>query len=295
MISLLPFQIDASTTIAERYRSFITDTGRPTKRGFGPLPFYQSLQALTGSGKTPILADSVSQMRTVHPVEPIVLWISKAKVVVEQTLANFVDGGKYHHLIDRFSAIALPEGTPSHVEDASEGLILLGTVGTFNSKERGDRRIFDVQEDKGGLSLWDSLIRRQTDGGVKRPLIIVYDEGHNLTDQQTDLLLELRPEAMVVATATPRLSGSLSEFIEILYLNGYTAEQLRTSIPSTAVVEAELVKRRIELGGYVTAEEVAIAALLDDHKMLNEVAKSLNVPFVPKCIYVCKTNIKDDE
>jgi type III restriction enzyme len=295
MISLLPFQIEAATTIADRYRSFVTDPERPAKRGYGPLPFYQSLQALTGSGKTPILADCVAQMRTAHPIEPIVLWISKAKVVVEQTLANFVDGGKYHHLIDRYTAMALPDCLPGHVEDASQGLILLGTVGTFNSKERGDRRIFEVQQDKGGLSLWDALIRRETVEGVKRPLFIVYDEGHNLTDQQANLLLELKPEAIVVATATPRLSGTLAEIVEILFRNNYTAEQLRTSIPSTAVVEAELVKRQIQLGGYVTAEEVAIAALLDDHRSLSEAAQALHAPFTPKCIYVCKTNIKDDE
>ncbi len=295
MISLLPFQIDAATTLADRYRSFITDPERPAKRGYGPLPFYQTLQALTGSGKTPILADSVSQMRTVDAVEPVVLWISKAKVVVEQTLANFADGGKYHHLIDRFTTTALPDAVPADIEEASQGLILLGTVGTFNSKERGDRRIFEVQQDKGGLSLWDALIHRETTEGRKRPLFIVYDEGHNLTDQQTDLLLELRPEAMVVATATPRLSGNLAEIVEILFRNGYTAEQLRTFVPSRAVVDAELVKRRILLGGYVTAEEVAISALLEDHRSLCDTAAGLHLPFKPKCIYVCKTNEKDDE
>lgn len=295
MISLFPFQTDASTTIFKRYQAFITDPERPRKRGFGPVPFYQSLHALTGSGKTPILADAVSLMRTVHPVEPIILWISKATVVIEQTLANFLDGGKYNHLIDHFVATALRDCTPSNIEDASVGLILLGTVATFNSKERGDRLIFGVQMDKGGLSLWDTLIQRRTVTGVKRPLIIVYDEGHNLTNQQADLLLELRPEAIIVASATPRMPDKIVEIIDFLKLNGYSDAQLRTPVQSSAVVDAELVKREVRLGGYVTSEEVAISAMIEDYRDLATTAAQLGLSFSPKCIYVCKTNIKGDE
>lgn len=295
MISLFPFQIEASTTIAERYREFILDSERPHQRGYGPLPFYQSLHALTGAGKTPILADAVTQMRTIHSVEPIVLWISKAKVVVEQTLANFVDGGKYYHLIDRFTATALRDCSPNDIEDTSTGLILLGTVATFNSKERGDRLIFDARQDKGGLSLWDTLIYRKVAGEVKRPLFIVYDEGHNLTDQQADLLLELHPDAIILATATPRLPLKLAAIVDILKYNGYTDESLRTSIHSTAVVDAELVKRAVQLGGYVTAEEVAISALMSDYRDLLETTIAHRASFTPKCIYVCKTNVPGDE
>ncbi len=295
MISLFPFQVDASTTIATRYRNFITDPERPRQKGYGPLPFYQSLHALTGSGKTPILADAVAQMRTTHPVEPIVLWISKARVVVEQTLANFSDGGKYREFVGPFQAMALRDCTPRDIEDGGSGLLLLGTVATFNSKERGDRLIFDVRTDKGGLSLWDALIERKMVGGVKRPMVIVYDEGHNLSDQQADLLLELRPEAIIVASATPRLPRNLVSIIEMLKHNGYTDDDLKTAIRSTAVVEAELVKREIDLGGYVTAEEDAISAMLADYRALAGLPPRYGATFTPKCIYVCKTNVPGDE
>lgn len=295
MISLFPFQIEASTAIADRFRSFITDPERPSQRGYGLLPFYQSLHALTGSGKTPVLADAVTQMRTVFAVEPIVLWISKAKVVVDQTLTNFQDGGKYHHLVDRFVAMPLPECGLDHIEDAHAGLILLGTVGLFNSKEKGDRRIYEARPDTGELSLWDNLINRGAASGKRRPLTIVYDEGHNLTDQQANILLELHPEAFILASATPRLPPKLAEFVAILHSNQYTDDQLRTSIQSTAVVEAELVKREVDLGGYVTAEEEAISAMLADLNDLKKAASAHGLAFTPKCIYVCKTNIKDDE
>jgi type III restriction enzyme len=204
MINLFPFQAEAATQIADRYRKFITDPDRPSRRGYGPQPYYQTLRALTGAGKTPILAAVVSEMRVATPIEPIVLWISKGKVVVDQTLANFSDGGKYAHLLPHFQALALRDAVPDQVHDGAGALILLGTVATFNSKERGDRRIFERGQDAGKESLWEALIDRTVITGKKRPLIVVYDEGHNLTDQQGDLLLELRPDALVVAShATP--------------------------------------------------------------------------------------------
>ena len=295
MISLFPFQLDASTNIADRYRDFITDIERPRLRGYGPLPFYQSLYALTGAGKTPILADAIAQMRTVNSIEPVILWVSKAKVVVEQTLSNFEDGGKYHHLIEGFSAMPLPDCTPQIVEDATYGLLLLGTAGTFNSKEKGDRRIYQVRRDVSDIALWDALITRLTTDGRKRPLIVFYDEGHNLTDQQTNLLLELRPDAFIVASATPKLPGELARLVEALKIQGYGDAMLGTGIRSTDVVEAGLVKREVQLGGYVTAEEAAISAMLADYDDLRNVALSNGAPFVPKCIYVCDTNIRGDE
>ena len=297
MITLLPFQLEAATTIADRYRRFINDPERPSKRGYGKLPFYQSLQALTGAGKTVIMTEAVSQMRTVSTIEPIVLWVSKAKVVVEQTLANLEDGGKYHHLVDQFIALSLRDCTPQEIEEASTGLILLSTAATFNTrdKDNSDRRIFAVQQDVASSSLWNVLIERTTQEGKKRPLIIFYDEGHNLSDLQTELLFELKPDAFIVASATPRLPARLAEIVELLKHNNFADEQLHTGIRSTDVVEAELVKREVQLGGYIMAEEAAIQAMLEDYDELKAIAVANDAAFVPKCIYVCDTNIPNDE
>jgi hypothetical protein len=49
-----------------------------TKDTICDVPFYQALSALTGPGKTPILADAVVQMRTSAPLEPIVLGVLDA-------------------------------------------------------------------------------------------------------------------------------------------------------------------------------------------------------------------------
>lgn len=295
MIELFQFQQAAADNIAQRFHTFVHDPERPRQKGYGVLPFYQTLQALTGAGKTPILAEAVAQMRQSQAIEPIVLWVSKAKVVVDQTFVNFSDGGKYHHLLENFYVSPLSNCDPNLIDDDSTALLLLGTVATFNSKERGERLIFGAQLDKGGPSLWERLIKRETAQGHRRPLIIVYDEGHNLSDQQANLLMELKPDAIVLASATPKLPGKMGEIVELLARNGYSDEDFRTTVDSKAVLDAQLVKREIHLGGYVTAEELAIAAMIEDHAALQAKAEDLRLNFSPKCIYVCKTNIKGDE
>lgn len=295
MITLFPFQAEASATIAERYREFITAPDRPARRGYGKLPFYQSLHALTGAGKTPIIADALAQMRTVFPIEPVVLWVSKGKVVVEQTQANFEDGGKYHHLISGFTTVSIRDCKQDDVEDDATGLIILGTTAMFNTKDRDSRRIFEAQKDTGTIALWEALKQRPTADGKKRPLIVFYDEGHNLSDQQVELLLELKPEALILASATPRLPEKLGEIVDLLRINGYEDHNLATTIRSTDVVEAELVKREVQLGGYVTAEEVAISAMQADYAELKAISVAEGLGFIPKCIYVCDTNVSGDE
>lgn len=70
-MELLPFQIEASIQIAERFNQYMKD---PLLVKHSKLvPFYQNLSSITGSGKTLILADAVEQIRSRLPVEPIVL------------------------------------------------------------------------------------------------------------------------------------------------------------------------------------------------------------------------------
>ena len=101
MLELKVFQSGAAKLIADRFAFYSNHPDRPRK-GNQPRPFFQALSALTGAGKTPILADAVTRMRAHFQAEPIVLWMSKARSVVGQTLTNFSDGGKYSHLVDGF-------------------------------------------------------------------------------------------------------------------------------------------------------------------------------------------------
>ena len=93
-IDLLPYQSRAADQIARRFATLRDDPERPMETKNWETPFYQALSAITGSGKTAILADAVTQIRTQLEVEPIVLWVSKAKAGVEQTFANLSPGGK---------------------------------------------------------------------------------------------------------------------------------------------------------------------------------------------------------
>ena len=97
--------------------------------------------------------------------------------------------------------------------EENETLILFATVGTFNQKDKeaGNRQIYQCKLDEQNQSTWDSLKNRD-----QRPIFIVYDEGHNLSDQQTDLLLELKPEVFLMASATIKFPKNLVEQFEKL-------------------------------------------------------------------------------
>jgi type III restriction enzyme len=149
-MDLLPFQAEASSQIADRFLSYMEDP--LTVRRTQIVPFYQNLSSITGSGKT------LSHL----PLEPIVLWLSKGRVVVWQTYAN-LSTGKYSDLVGGFNVKPLLECRPTDVESADRGLLLVATVGKFNQrdKEDGDRKIFRVQLDVADRSLWDLLKARK--------------------------------------------------------------------------------------------------------------------------------------
>src|SRR5690606_2391410 len=107
---------------------------------------------------------------------------------------------------------------------------------------------------------------RKTTNGQRRDLIIVYDEGHNLSDQQIELLFELEPEAILVASATLRTPGKLGAMIERLRSSGWEGD-LVTSVSSRDVVEAGLVKRQLVIGGYETSMELALETMLSKMEM----------------------------
>ncbi len=292
-MELLPFQIEASTSIADRFQTYMREPLTVTRTRL--VPFYQNLAAITGGGKTLILADAIEQMRSRLPVEPIVFWLSKGRVVVWQTLTNLATG-KYAGLIGGFDVKPLLDCTAADVERATRGLLLVATVGKFNQKdkERGDRKIFNVGFDVASESLWQLLRKRRTDRGVRRPLIVVYDEGHNLSNQQTALLLELEPDALIAASATLRVPDALTSTMDRLRTDlGWTDASFVTTVPSAQVVESGLIKKQIMLGGYVTPMEQCLTDMLRDFRRAEEAAAVLGQPFDPKAIYVATTNAVD--
>ncbi len=293
MIELKEFQKQAAEQIAERFsRHYADPPMRGTQKNRRVVPFFQALASITASGKTVILADAVSSMAAMVPLHPVVLWLSKGKVVVEQSYANLADAGKYHHLLAPAKVSTLAQYDAKEVAEADQPLIYFATVGTFNQKdkEQGERLIFQSEIDTAEQSTWEALKVREDGDGHRRPLLIVYDEGHNLSDQQTDLLLELEPDALIAASATMRLPTKLAAEVNNLKVEGWTDEALVTDVDARAVADSGLVKSTVQIGGYQAPMEETIDALLDDLSDTEKQAKANGLD-APKAIYVSKTNI----
>lgn len=312
------FQSDAAKTIADRYAFFETHLYRPRK-GNKPRPFFQALSALTGAGKTPVLAQAVSLMRTHCACEPIVFWMSKAKSVVAQTYTNFCPGGKYAEIADGFSVIGIGQLTPAHIEDGTTPLMLLATTGLFNNRDQSEGNLNIYKKDAdifGDSSPWERLIAR-TAGGQRRPLFVVYDEGHNLSEQQSEILAELEPDAYLLASATLKLPASFNKaviqpirlWVDEAAQDGKVFTDLgavdnsgnpdaqrfvTTAVDSKKVVSAQLVKKAIQFDGTTAPMEKCLDDLHKRLGLIEDEIESCGFGFKPKAIYVCKTNIADD-
>lgn len=291
MLELFPFQINASNAIATRFAEYADDPLMVTK--LKQVPFYQVLSSITGSGKTVILAHAVEAISGQLAIAPIVLWISKGRVVVEQTLSNLTSG-KYAPLVASYEVKPLLECTPADIKKADEGLLLVATVGKFNQKDKeaGDRRIYKVGLDNAAASLWELLKSRETEQRIRRPLLIVYDEGHNLSDAQTLHLMDLSPDALIAASATSKHPGELNAYVQRLRDDKkWQDSDFVVSVKSAEVVEAGLVKKQIEIGGFTTPMEEAIDQLIEDFTKVEHAAENAGANYRPKAIYVSKTNV----
>lgn len=296
-MELFQFQEEAAATVSDRFLEYLDDPPQAgTSKHPRAVPFFQALSALTGAGKTLILAEAVSQVAATMTVPPVVLWMSRGKVVVRQAFANLSPGGKYAHLLDNFTVRTLAEYDPQEAAESSSALLCFATVGTFNQrdKEKGSLTIFQSDIDNTETSTWDALKLRSTDSGVRRPLFVVYDEGHNLSDQQTELLMELEPDGFLLASATMRLPARLNQEVEDLKRRGWSEDRLITRVDTAAVVAEGLVKGTIDLAGYNSPMEETVANLISEMDQASEDA-ALHAPHIrPKAIYVCNTNMVAD-
>ncbi|MCE8162750.1 MAG: DEAD/DEAH box helicase family protein [Candidatus Moeniiplasma glomeromycotorum] len=293
MLELFDFQEQAALKIVEKYENYLRQQIIIRKGEEEiPVPFIQILDALTGSGKTVILAKTIGEINKLSQKSPVILWLSKASVVVEQSFNNLTTGGKYHHLLGKCQVIMLSEYQQSLLLE-NEPLVLFATVGTFNQKDKeaGNRQIYQCKLDEQNQSTWDSLKKRS-----ERPLFIVYDEGHNLSDQQTSLLLELKPIIFLMASATIKFPKNLVEqFEKLKKLSLWKDQDFFTQVSTTEVVEAGLVKKVIQLASYENPREETISSLVKDLKIIENQLQN-NLPNQkPKAIYVCRTNVLEHD
>ena len=263
---LKPFQLDAGYRLSDMVKSHKNGDFKPR---FDPetgaeLPFLCRLRAITGSGKTPILALTAQYMKN-----GIILWTTNRSAVISQTLTNLRPGGKYSSLLPEGTEVfELGDMSSSDWEDTmtkEDGLsILLSTVAAFN--QEGDN--LKIHQKVGDETRWEMLgglgnIRRQ------RTLYVMYDEGHGVTERQFLKLREIKPDSFIFASASA-LPEDLSEL-----LPGGTDSERRVSlqtrtvaVPTKEVVEAGLLKERLYLVDCNVAQEDAIKASNDKWKEL---------------------------
>lgn len=297
MITLFQFQESAAAQIAQRVSEYLDDpvaAGRRANKHV--VPYFQALSALTGAGKTVILAAAVAHIAGELPVPPVILWLSKGKVVVEQTFANLSPGGKYHQLLDNTAVAALADYSPDDVAGSDRPLVYCATVGTFNQKDKedGNLRIYKSDVDTMEQSVWTALTQRLDADGNRRPLIVVYDEGQNLSDQQTDLLLDLEPDIFLPASATMKIPARLDREIQFLKNADWSDDELVTKVPTSQVVDAGLVKSTVLLEGYNSPMEETVSSLIKALRETEDEARAHGVDFTPKAIYVSDTNVVAD-
>ncbi len=281
-LQLLPFQQDAANLLVTRSLDYFS--GGPDKIGGRVMPFVGQLKAVTGAGKTPILADVMGKIRPA-----IVLWTTKFGSVVDQTVTNLGVGGKYHHLLGpgveviKFSAI--PSASAWHrILERKDGLtILVSTVAAWYSSEKDDRlNVHRISKDWGDKSRWDQLTQDRN-----RPLWVVYDEAHNTTTEQIEQLDELGPVGFFVASASP-VGGILQQYLT--RLPEEVRKQRIIPVSTRAVVEHQLLKSTISLADYHSSTDEMLADTAKRREQLEKLFAKNKSPVVPKAIYVVETS-----
>lgn len=302
VLRLFEFQEIAANQIAEAAAEWVQYYAEDGALYFGktPIPFIGHLKAVTGAGKTPILAKIVSDL-----TPAIVLWTSKSSAVADQTYRNL--NGKYAHLLPAGTRVVRERPSKAEWEELIEsttGLtIWVTTVGSWNEAEFADSEgsesarlsMHRIHKDWGGdKSPWDQLRSLP-----QRPLWIVYDESHNQTTTQLEQLIGLRPVGFLLASATPPSGGLFDRFAEVVDGDDRAREiaaRGRHKVETKDVVENELLKHTIMVENYDSDPDQLLDAAVGLHKELSEAALAEGATITPKALYIVeRSNPRKDE
>lgn len=291
--TLFEFQEIAANRLREAALGWVNEAAltQAPQYGTNVIPFVGQLKAVTGSGKTPILADVVAGIG-----DAVILWTSKSSAVVEQTYQNL--RGKYASLLP--GGVRVLRNIPSQkdwLELISEptGLtVWVVTTGSWNEIESakkggaGDARLnlHRPQPDWAGgdRSPWEQLA---TD--LIRPLWVVSDESHNQTDVQLDQLAGLNPVGFFMASATPVTTGLFEEWRKALNTNpdwAKRSEDAVVAVRTRDVVLEELLKTTLELLDFQSGTEESLDGALDALAKLDEAVEKESALVTPRAIYV---------
>lgn len=291
-IKLFEFQQEAAIRLTEAIEEWVqvcAEHGAP-RLGRTEVPFVGHLRAVTGAGKTPILASVVGNLGS-----GVVLWTSKSGAVVDQTARNL--SGKYRHLLPPDTKIIRErpsKGDWDHLMESDAGLVIwVTTVGSWNEADAAETagsesarlNMHRPHRDWGGdTSPWDQL-RTQ----LKRPLWVVYDESHNQTMVQLDQLTGLGPVGFLLASATPPEGGKFDEFAKLVADDEYlssVAEKARVRVSTKDVVAHQLLKHTIDVENFDSDPEALLDAVLELHASLTKKTVEVGAGIAPKALYV---------
>jgi type III restriction enzyme len=287
---LFPFQEEASAALRDAalaWMAYAADV-RPPSYGAVDIPFLGQLKAVTGSGKTPVLAHTVGGLG-----DAVVFWTTRHSAVVEQTFTNL--NSKYRSLLPPNTKILRDISSQlvwRDLIDSKTGLtIWLLTVASWNEAEadakNGDARLRLRREQKdwaGEGSPWDQLREK-----LVRPLWIVSDESHNQSEVQLDQLAALRPKGFFMASATPVINDLFTKWADALNQSDDTKELLDAAhvpISTKDVVDANLLKTTIELIDYRSGAEESLDGALDALDRVQDAADTEGASVTPRAIYV---------
>jgi type III restriction enzyme len=288
---LFPFQEEATQAMRDAAMAWVAHAAKsgPPRYGDAPIPFLGQLKAVTGSGKTPILARTVAGLG-----DGVVLWTTRSSAVVEQTYTNLT--GRYRSLLP--GDVRILRDIPSQavwrelIDNATGLSIWVLTVASWNEADadtdsNGDARLRlrRPQPDWAGEgSPWDQL---RTD--LKRPLWIVSDESHNQSAVQLDQLAALGPKGFFMASATPIVNDLFTKWEEALKAGAVTRslfDAAQVPVLTRDVVDANLLKTTIELIDYRSGAEESLDGALDSLLRVDDAANKEGAPVTPRAIYV---------
>lgn len=292
-LTLFQFQEDAATSLRTAALDWVAQavaTGVPSY-GTSPIPFVGQLKAVTGAGKTPILASVVSGLG-----DAVVIWTSRSAAVVEQTFSNLRT--KYRSLLPA-GDVTIIRDVPGQADwhrltTSSTGLtIWLLTTASWNEAESAatsgaaDARLnlHRPHPDWAG----DSSPWSQLRSDLKRPLWIVSDESHNQTDTQLDQLAALRPVGFFMASATPVHGELFDEWQKVLAREPeWSSLSARSQVPvrTSDVVGAQLLKTTVEVIDYQSGTEESLDGALSALESVRKAAVEEGASVSPRAIYV---------
>lgn len=293
-VQLFGFQTEAADALRQSALSWIDQCARigPPRYGSAVIPYMGQLKAITGSGKTPMLADVVSGIG-----DAVVLWTSRHSAVVDQTYQNLQ--GKYRSLLAGSAEVNVVRRVQTQRDwraliDSERGLtIWLLTVGLWNEAEASqgagseDARLTlhrPHPDWAGATSPWEQL---RSD--LRRPLWIVSDESHNQSTTQLDQLAALRPKGFFMASATPVANELFLKWRQVLEEDEAWQPLVETStvgIRTRDVVEACLLKTTLKVEDFNSGTEENLDGALAALATVEAAARDERAPVTPRAVYV---------